>query len=196
MPLLPPEPSHFPNDLFTGPDPAGVKWWVLHTRPRAEKAIARSLFAGEVPFFLPTYEQKRRTKGRVQTSHLPLFAGYMFLRGTDEDRGAALGTNQVANCIPATDHLRGELEAVYRVMTCESPFGPETPLVPGTPIKIVHGPLAGIRGKVLRRGKRVTVFVEIQMLKQGVAVEVEEWMVAPDESGEGANAAAARASVP
>jgi transcriptional antiterminator RfaH len=191
MPLLPPEPCHFPTDLFAAADPAGVKWWVLHTKPRAEKAIARSLFAHQVPFFLPTYENKRRAGGRVLTSHLPLFAGYMFLRGTEDDRGTALGTNQIANCIPATAHLRGELEAVYRVMTCESPFGPETPLVPGAPIKIVHGPLAGIRGKVLRRGNRVTVFVEVQMLKQGVAVEIEEWMVAPDEAGEAAGDTAA-----
>ena len=44
MPLLPAEPWCYPPDLMVGPDPSeNGTWWVLHTKPRAEKAIARSL---------------------------------------------------------------------------------------------------------------------------------------------------------
>lgn len=180
MPLLPAEPACYPPDLFTTPDPGdGPVWWVLHTKPRTEKAVARSLYTAGVPFFLPVYEQTRRVGGRVQTSHLPLFPGYVFLRAGDEGRLRALETNQVANCIPVPDQarLRGELEAVYRVMTSGAPIGPESRLTPGTAVTIAKGPLAGVKGTVLRRGNKLTLVLEVQMLRQGVAVEIESWMV-------------------
>lgn len=180
MPLLPAEPCCFPADLFSTPDPQEESsWWVLHAKPRTEKAIARSLYANAVPFFLPVYEQSRKVKGRVQTSHLPLFPGYLFLRAGEEGRIKALETNQVAHCIPVKDQvqLREELEAVYRVMTSGSPIGPQAKLLPGTIVTIAKGPLEGLRGKVLRRGNQLTLVLEVQMLSQGVSVEIESWMV-------------------
>ena len=180
MPLLPAEPCHFPDNLFAEEDPdSDGKWWVLHTKPRAEKAVARSLHSHGVPFFLPVYEKSWRAKGRLQTSHLPLFPSYVFLRADGEGRTRALETNQIATCIPVIDQrtLRGELDGVYRVMTSGCPIGPESLLVPGTVATITHGPLAGLEGKVLRRGSRLTLVLEVQMLRQGVAVEIENWMV-------------------
>jgi transcriptional antiterminator RfaH len=180
MPLLPAEPCLFPADMFANPDPSdGGAWWVLHTRPRAEKSVARSLFADKVAYFLPVYEYTRRAGGRTQTSHLPLFPGYVFLRAGEDGRTRALETNQVATCIPVPDQgqLRQELEAVYQVMTSGAPIGPEAQLVPGAQVTIARGPLTGLRGKVLRRGNRLTLVVEVNLLRQGVAVEIESWMV-------------------
>jgi transcriptional antiterminator RfaH len=188
MPLLPAEPCCYPEDLFAHPDPGdGPVWWVLHTKPRAEKAVARSLFKHAVPFFLPVYEQSKRARGRVQTSHLPLFPGYVFLRAGDDGRLKALETNQVAHCIPVPDQtrLRRELEAVYRVMASGAPIGPERKLTPGTAVTIAKGPLAGVTGKVIRHGNRLTLVLEVQMLSQGVAVEIESWMVEALPPGDG-----------
>ena len=180
MPLLPAEPCWYPVELFSEANaPAGPVWWVLHTKPRTEKAIARKLFNDSVGFFLPVYEQSRPVRGRVQTSHLPLFPGYLFLRSGEEGRLRALETNQIANCIPVTDQsqIRSELEAIYRVMQSGSPIGPEARLAPGTTVTISKGPLAGLKGKVLRRGNQLTLVLEIHMLNQGVSVEIERWMV-------------------
>src|SRR5438105_15606394 len=93
MPLLPMEPSLYPDDLFAGPAvaPDGAeRWWVLHTRPRAEKALARKILARRLPFFLPLHHRQWRSKGRLQSSYLPLFPGYVFLRGDDDARVLAL----------------------------------------------------------------------------------------------------------
>jgi transcriptional antiterminator RfaH len=123
----------------------------------------------------------------VQTSHLPLFPGYLFLQAGQDGRLRALETNQVANCIPVPDQpqLREELEAVYRVMTSGAPVGPESRLTPGTAVTIARGPLAGVKGKVLRRGNKLTLVLEVQMLSQGVAVEIESWMVEALPPGDG-----------
>src|SRR5262249_43471458 len=56
MPLLPLEPFVFPDDLLDQPltgDATLGSWWVLHTRPRAEKSLARRLLRASTPFFLP-----------------------------------------------------------------------------------------------------------------------------------------------
>jgi transcription antitermination factor NusG len=182
MPLLPREPCIFPDGLLAAPESvSGFRWWVLHTRPRAEKSLARRLLPHHIPFFLPIYERSRRSRGRLLTSHLPLFPGYVFIKSDDTGRVRALETNLVANCIAVTDQQRmhGDLERVYRLMMSDAPLGPEGRLLPGSPVAIIRGPLAGLEGKVVRRGGRLTFFVEVELLQQGVSVEIESWMIEP-----------------
>ena len=59
------------------------------------------------------------------------------------------------------------------------PLAAEGRLEPGTLVEITSGPLAGIEGKVLRRGKQLKFFIEVQFLQQGVSVEIEGWMIQP-----------------
>jgi transcriptional antiterminator RfaH len=178
------EPFVFPDGLLTGPvvdlDPAG-RWLVLHTRPRSEKALARRLLNRGVSFFLPLYQRKWRSRGRMQCSHLPLFPGYLFLHGDEGARLHALETNLVARWLPVPDQARlhHDLARVYRLIVAEAPLTPEDHLLPGTPVEIIQGPLAGLEGTVIRRGKQLKVFVEVQFLQRGVSVEVESWMLQP-----------------
>ena len=46
MPILAEEPELFPEDLLDRPEVGqedGKQWWVVHTRPRQEKSLARTL---------------------------------------------------------------------------------------------------------------------------------------------------------
>lgn len=93
MPILPPEPFIFPENLLTTPwglPAGGPCWWVLHTRPRAEKALVRKVLPQSLEFFLPLYKKEWRNRGRLFCSHVPLFASYLFLRGDDDGRRRAL----------------------------------------------------------------------------------------------------------
>jgi transcriptional antiterminator RfaH len=184
MPLLPLEPFLFPEDLLSGPAHGGAGddcWWVLHTRPRAEKALARQMLARSLGFFLPLYQKRWRSGGRLLSSHLPLFPGYVFLRGNPEARVRALETNLVARVLPVADQLSlyNDLARVHRLIQTDAELAPEERLQPGTPVEIIGGPLAGLTGKVLRRGKQLRFFVEVELLQRGVSVEVESWMIQP-----------------
>ncbi len=184
MPILPLEPFVFPDALLeaSAPELDGAgRWWVLHTRPRAEKTLARKFLQRGLSFFLPLYRHRRRSSGRILSSHLPLFAGYIFLHGDDQARIHALETNLVARWLPVADQprLHADLARVYRLVTSEAAVSPEDRLQPGTPVEITHGPLAGLEGTVLRRGKQLRVLVEVQFLQRGVSVEVETWMIQP-----------------
>jgi transcriptional antiterminator RfaH len=181
MPLLPPEPFVFPDNLFL--DPFGPndsqRWLVLHTRPRAEKALVRRFLGRSLPFFLPLYQKRWRSRGRLLCSYLPLFPGYVFLRGGPEARLEALQTNLVANCLPVEDQeqLHADLRRVHHLMTSGEPLVPEDRLQPGTLVEIIDGPLKGLQGKVLREGKRLKFFVEVNFLQRGASVEIDKWMI-------------------
>jgi transcriptional antiterminator RfaH len=186
MPLLPMERFLFPDDLFTSPPSSEDDscWWVLHTRPRSEKALARKILGQELSYFLPLYKREWRSRGRLLCSHMPLFASYLFLRGNGDARRRALETNLVANCLPvaAQEQLCADLFRVYQLMTSGAPLTPEERMPPGTRVEIIDGPLAGLEGIILRAGTRKRFYVEVKFLQRGVSAEVEGWMIRPLEA--------------
>jgi transcription antitermination factor NusG len=184
MPLLPLEPFVFPDNLLTVPDrdwDETSPWWVLHTRPRAEKALARRLLRRESPFFLPLCKHQWRNRGRTHCSYVPLFPGYVFLRASNQTVFQTLETNLVARILTVADQgqLQDDLARVYQVIATGAPLAPEERLQPGDLVEITDGPLAGLEGKVLRRGKQLNFIVEVQFIQRGVSVEIESWMIQP-----------------
>jgi transcription antitermination factor NusG len=195
MPILPPEPFAFPANPFDAPDvrPHGCEWLVLHTKSRAEKALARWLLAASVRFFLPLYKKPPVRPGveRGAITHAPLFPGYLFVWGDADARYHALASNHVAQCLPVPDQgaLESDLSAVYRLMTGELPVAPERPLAPGTPVEVIAGPFAGMTGRLIRSGAQTRLFIEVRMINQGVSVELDRSAVRPlTENGRGERA--------
>ena len=141
MPLLPLEPYLFPDHLFNAPEwpsEADACWWVLHTRPRAEKSLARRFLDRRLSFFLPLHQRQWRNQGRRFCSHVPLFPGYVFLYGDGHARWEALRTNLVANVLPVADQdqLYADLTRVHQLMASSVPL--HCPIV-GTPTFVHDG---------------------------------------------------------
>jgi hypothetical protein len=181
MPVLRQEPFVYPASLFeegcSGNDDA--RWWVFHTKPRAEKMLASALLHRHVPFFLPLSRKQR--PGRLPPAYLPLFPGYVFMFGDNAARIQALTSNKIARVLAVTaqDELRSDLARLHSLFLSGASLMPEERLQPGSPVAITSGPLAGMEGKILRRGKRWRFFVEIRFLQQGASVELDHWMIEP-----------------
>jgi transcriptional antiterminator RfaH len=176
MPLLRLETNLYPEDLLSEPGGReGMCWWVLHSKPRAEKSIARQLAKQGIGFYLPLYEKHWRKNGRNQHSHLPLFPGYLFLCGDAQDRIRALETNQIVQTLPVRDESRllRDLNRVHRLIQSGMPLTPEERLEPGQPVEIIAGPLQGMEGKIVRRGKDLNFFIEVDFLQRGASVEID-----------------------
>jgi transcription antitermination factor NusG len=183
MPLLPPETTLFPSDLLERPGnpDSSARWWVIHTRPRAEKGLARKLLALGLAFYLPTRDQSWYSNGRGFVSHLPLFPGYIFFHGRPEDRGNVLSTRLVANFlpVPAQDELTEDLQRVCRILSAGLPVEHRAALPPGTPVVVVDGVLEGLTGTVVRYGRQAGVFIQVRMIGQGVLVELDARLLRP-----------------
>jgi transcriptional antiterminator RfaH len=191
MPILALEPFAFPADPFApsaapaDEGDAGGEWFVLHTKSRAEKALARWLLGASIRFFLPLYKKQSSRSGngngRVQTSSAPLFPGYLFLWGSADARYHALASNHVARCLSVPDQngLEIDLAAVYRLMTGVLPLVPAQQIPPGSPVEVTAGPFAGMTGRMIRAGAQTRLLVEVRMINQGVSVELDRSAVRP-----------------
>jgi transcriptional antiterminator RfaH len=183
LPLKTLQPSLYPESLLESADPPNdqAAWFVFRTRPRAEKVLAERLLSRSLPYFLPLETRRWRKNGRSFTSHLPLFPGYLFFRGDDDQRRDALETNLIASTLTVADQgrLHADLRNVQRVLDTGRPLTPECRLAPGTPVVIRSGSMAGVEGVVLRQGGNLKMIVQVRFLQQGVSLAIEGWMLAP-----------------
>ena len=152
MPLLKRGPEIFPQALFDLPD-GESPWFVAHTRSRQEKALARYLAPLEIPFYLPSSENRVRRGGRNFVSYLPLFPGYVFLRGSAAERAAAVRSNLIVRLLDVPDQglLHGELRDLRRLQVSGATLVPAPALFPGDAVRVTDGPFRGYTG---HRGER------------------------------------------
>jgi transcription antitermination factor NusG len=183
MPLLAAERTQFPETLFgTSHDTETHEgeWWVLHTRPRQEKALARQLLQRQLPFYLPVVSRKLMCRGRRLTAHVPLFPGYAFLLADMEQRLAALTTNRVVQAIRVVNQERlwQDLRQVQLLIASGEPVVPEDKLGPGVEVEIRHGPLAGLKGKIVKAATGNRFVVTVDFIQRGASVVMEDHYLA------------------
>ncbi len=186
MPILAREPDAYPENLLESPavehDAGSICWWVLHTLPRREKELMRRLGALQVCFYAPLAERRTRgSTGRIRTAYVPLFPGYVFLHGDEDDRQRAMKTNCAIRwlCVPDQATLTHDLRQINRLTKSGASLRAVDRFMPGTHVEISQGPLAGLEGTIIRRDQHATLLIEVHFLKRGASVEIEDWMVEP-----------------
>ena len=185
MPILPAEPDLYPANLWQDFDPnedntRERKWWCLHTKPRQEKAIARELRIQKIAYYLPQIIHEDRTpQGRKTRSTLPLFSSYLFLLGDDQERILSLKGNRLVRVIDVADQagMCHALKQIHQMLVSGLAVKSE-PIVPvGARVRIMTGPLTGIEGRVIRRGKQDQFVAVVHFLGSGATVNLEDWQV-------------------
>jgi len=183
MPILAQEIDVFPDDLLGRPELAleiEPCWRALYTKARHEKELMRRLRGLNVPFYTPLIPKRTRSpSGRTRIAHVPLFAGYTFIYGSECDRYRALTTNCVSRWLQVPDGvaLTRDLRQIQQLIESGAPLTPEARLEPGTPVRIRSGPLAGIEGVILKRPGPTRLFVSVNFLQQGASLSVEDFQV-------------------
>jgi transcription antitermination factor NusG len=180
MPLLKRGTDIFPHDLFEL-SATDLPWWVAHVRSRQEKVLARHVAPLGVPFYLPLRENRKKRGGRGFVSHLPLFPGYFFFRGSASERIEVLRSNVVVRLLEVLDQelLTRELRELRTLQGAGATLVPYAPIAPGTSVRVIEGPFSGYTGRVVREQSRLRLVVSISMLRQAVAVEFGREAVSP-----------------
>ena len=187
MPILNAETYIYPAPLLCDCTPEESarreegNWWVLMTKPRQEKSLARDLLAREVPFYLPLVGKNNRIRGRRVRSYIPLFTGYLFLFGDDDDRVSALQTNRVSQTLHVSDQPRlwKDLRQIEQLLEAGAPLTVESRLQAGQRVRIKSGPMQGLEGTVTVRRSRFRLLVAVHFLQAGVSVEIDDFMLEP-----------------
>lgn len=156
-------------------DPVERHWMVLHTRARQEKAVARHLAAAGVKHDLPLVERITITRGRKHQAEIPLFTGYVFLKGEKQDAYDAISTKRVASFIEVRDEARleEELRQIHEAIASGLPIEEFTQLAVGQRARVTKGPLLGTEGVVIEEARRTRLVLHVEILGQGASVEIE-----------------------
>lgn len=155
------------------------QWWVVHTRSRNEKALAQDLKSKDISYFLPMSWKVSRKSRRTTRSLLPLFNGYLFFCGKENERVELLKTNRVANLIEVDNQqkLLKELVQVNQALQSGAPLTPHNYIKKGQRCRVIAGPLMGMEGIVVRSNNAVRLVLQIDMLGQAASVEIDVDMI-------------------
>jgi len=65
-----------------------------------------------------------------------------------------------------------EIEAIQRLARTTLQYDPHPFLVEGMDVEVVHGPLAGVRGKLLRKDRVTRLVLAVTLIRQAAVVEI------------------------
>ncbi len=161
----------------------GEAWWALYTRHQHEKVVAEMLSVKGFEVFLPLYESIRRWKDRQKVLALPLFPGYVFVRGGLDRRLQVVTTPGVHMILYRGDQVAvvpsAEIEAIQRAVAGHYRIEPHPFLRCGMRVRVTRGALEGVHGILVRKKNLSRLVLSVPMLSQSVAVEVNSWDVEP-----------------
>ncbi len=151
------------------------EWVVLHTKSRQEKILADDLRALGIAHFLPLVKQVRFYGNRKAKVEMPLFPGYVFLRGTMEQAYEADRTKRVARIIPVADQkkIEWELQNLHLALAGDAPLEPYPYLKKGVRVEVRAGPFRGLQGIIEDRVNVQRLILQVDMLGRAVSLEID-----------------------
>jgi transcription termination/antitermination protein NusG len=152
-------------------------WYALWTRSRHERLVYSELTAHHVEAFLPTVGRWSVWKDRKRKIDWPLFPGYCFARFGADARFSVLNCAGVATIVSFNGEPAAipdlEIENIRRLVTSELRYDPCPFIREGTMVEVVHGPLAGVVGRLVRKGSHAHLMLSVEMVNGAVSVQVD-----------------------
>ena len=150
------------------------KWFVIHTRPRCEKKLAKFAFENKTNYYLPQIDSFRQYKHRKVKFTKPMFSGYMFTKCSFQVKRELLLTGYVANFIKVINDkvLTKELQEIYLGKERGASYQQTEFIKKGIKVKIISGPLKEMTGYVENESNIEIIILSVSMLRQAVSVTV------------------------
>jgi len=146
--------------------------------------VREQLDRKHIDAFLPTIPRWSRWKDRKKKIDWPLFPGYCFARFDPANTLPILKCTGVVNIVsvdgkPASipEH---ELDSIRVLIGSELQYDPCPLIREGMMVEVVHGPLSGVIGRLVRKdAQRARLVLSVDLIGQGVSVEVDAADVKP-----------------
>jgi transcription antitermination factor NusG len=159
-------------------------WYAVWTRSRHEQVVREQLERKKITAFLPTVTRWSRWKDRKKKVDWPLFPGYCFARFDVENALAILKCTGVVNIVSVEGRPAAipehELDSIRLLVGSELQFDPCPMIHEGRMVEVIHGPLRGVIGRLLRKdAPRARLVLSVDLIGQAVSVEVDAADVRP-----------------
>jgi transcription antitermination factor NusG len=137
---------------------ADTSWYAAYTCANHERKVASQMEQRGLESFLPLYETVRRWKDRKMRLQLPLFPGYVFVRMSLRQRLRVLQIHGVARLVGFGERVNAQ---------------PHPYLTAGCIVRVIHGPLAGMEGVLLRTKGAFRLILSIDLIMKSIIVDVD-----------------------
>jgi transcription antitermination factor NusG len=150
-------------------------WYAAQTCANHEKRVHDHLQQRTVESYLPVYSAVRQWKDRRVKLDIPLFAGYVFVRISLQDRLQVLQLPSVVRLVGFGGHPTPlpdqEIEALRQGLTHNVLMEPY--LKVGQRVRVKSGPLQGLEGILLRKKKLSRFIISLDLIMRSVSVEID-----------------------
>ena len=160
-----------------------ASWFAIWTRSRHEHVVREQIERKHFDAFLPTITKWSRWKDRKKKIDWPLFPGYCFARFDQEEALSILKCTGVVSIVsvegkpaPIPDH---EIEGIRLLLESHLQYDPCPLIREGMMVEVTHGALKGVVGRLVRKGAHARLILSVDLIGQGVSVEVDAADVKP-----------------
>lgn len=158
-------------------------WLCLQVRSGWEFRSALGLKERGYEHFIPTFKQKREWSDRTKIVEVPLFTGYVFLRFDARNDHSVVTVPGVIRFVGTgkmpTPIDNAEIEALQLTTRAGLTCGPCAFLAVGQEVEIRLGPLASLRGKIVRFKNKQRLILSVNLIQKSVFVEIDGYEVTP-----------------
>jgi transcription antitermination factor NusG len=152
-----------------------VSWFVVYTKPQAEKKFAERLQNAGYEVYLPLQEELRQWSDRKKKIQKPLISSVVFVCCESKDLLGiynVVGFSRILRYLgkPAVVQPQEILNLQILLQQAFLPAQALDALEPGMPIEVVRGPFKGIIGTAVKLLNTLRVQIDIRHL--GVAFHV------------------------
>ena len=153
------------------------EWYAIWTRSRHEQVVKDQLAGKGVEAFLPTITRWSRWKDRKKKIDWPLFPGYCFARFDSSERLPILKCSGVVTIVSFDGEIvpipEQEIDGIRRLVESDLQYDPCPLIREGMMVEVVHGPLKGVIGRLVRKGTHARLILAVDLIGQAVSVEVD-----------------------
>jgi transcriptional antiterminator NusG len=158
-------------------EPSLTAWYAIWTRSRHEHIVRGQIEQKGFDAFLPTITRWSRWKDRKKQIDWPLFPGYCFAKLGIDDRLAIMKCAGVVSIVSFNGEIASipdhEIEGIRQLIETNLQFDPCPLIREGMLVEVVHGPLRGVVGRLVRKGSHARLVLAVELIGQGVSVEVD-----------------------
>jgi len=159
------------------------RWYALRTKARHEKLVRDRLASQGGQPLLPTVTKLSQWKDRRKEIEVPLFTGYCFARFAWANRHVVLKTSGVVDIVWGSDRPEPipdeEIDALKTLMASTLRYDSSPYLLKGMMVEVAKGPLKGLRGLLVHKGKHHRLVISVHLIQQAASVEMYDSDVVP-----------------
>jgi len=154
------------------------QWYVVYTRSRAEKKVAKELELKDIEIFLPIQKQLRQWKDRKKWVEVPLITGYCFVHVSRKEYFEVLQTHNVVSYVTFEGKAAPVPESqidYLKKLTQQSEFEVKVTqqnFKRGQKVEVIEGPLLGVKGELIESRGKQKFLLRFEQIKSIITVEI------------------------